>query len=284
MFYWLFSWSTPVLDYILKILRTLLQRFVSCLLLPLLNGLISHPSLPLLHRIFPVHFPLRPTHSCGMGTNSFTGSPQNISDSPTSYGIPWISAQNLLNRDSWRGFVNWYPIIFPNGKCSKVTSPTTIKLLIKKYHTKICFVRWVIDSRQFFPKSIILRFSWYRIYSLTVKPCALIKYHVQRNPGRASSGLEISNSVDIFVVIFCFFGMLITLPRPSYILASFYHLITPCTTYKAYTHHLIAFRLSELKISGMYIVPHRYWSNYFRLHQLSFPVYLTLVVKKTKAF
>ena len=40
---------------------------ISCLLLPLLHGLVSHTLLPLLHGTVPVYVLLRQTHSCGMG-------------------------------------------------------------------------------------------------------------------------------------------------------------------------------------------------------------------------
>ena len=113
-----------------------------------------------------------------------------------------------------------------------------------------------------------------------MKLCASIKYLVQRNPGRAASAPTIYDSVEIHVLIFYFFGMLITYLQMRDMVESVWHLLSTCTSYQASINHLITFRLSFLKISGMYIVPRRYWSTCISLCQSSLSVSHTFVVNK----
>ena len=77
-----------------------------------------------------------------------------------------------------------------------------------------------------------------------------------------------------------FFDMLISDPQPRDIVAPLWPLMSPCTAYKASTHHLIKLRLSALKIRGMYIVLGRYWSNYLNLRQSSSSGSIILTARK----
>ena len=82
------------------------------------------------------------------------------------------------------------------------------------------------------------------------------------------------------MLIFYFFGMLITYLQMRDMVESVWHLLSTCTSYQASINHLITFRLSFLKISGMYIVPRRYWSTCISLCQSSLSVSHTFVVNK----
>ena len=113
--------------------------------------------------------------------------------------------------------------------------------------------------------------------SSTVKHYISKNYCVQRNPGRF---FFLLNNLQLLGLIFCFFDMLICDPHPRDVMAPCWTLMSPCTIYKASTHHLIILRLSALKIRGIYIVPRRYWSNRCNLRQLSLSGSITFTSRK----
>ena len=71
--------------------------------------------------------------------------------------------------------------------------------------------------------------------------------------------------------------------RTTDMMDTVFSLMYQCTSYKTSIHHLITLRLSALKISGMYIVSHRYWSNCRNLLQSSFSGSCTPIVSKVTA-
>ena len=131
-----------------------------------------------------------------------------------------------------------------------------------------------------FSNNIMLSLSWYTMESSISKLCALIKYGTQRNPGIVSSAPMITDYIEIHMLIFCFFNMIITNLRPRYMVVLVWPLIYSCTAYEAYTHHLITLRLSALTIGSMHIVLHRSWSTHRSLHQSSCSDSLIIVIKK----
>ena len=69
--------------------------------------------------------------------------------------------------------------------------------------------------------------------------------------------------------------------HPRDMMAQFWPLMSPCTTYKASTHHLIKLKLSALKMSGMCIVLRRNWSNLHKLSQSSASGSIILAARKS---
>jgi hypothetical protein len=124
-----------------------------------LNGLTGFSSLP--------------THSCGLLlveplNGIFTiSSPrsQPKSESGVSAGIPWGSALNFLNIPPCRRFAKGSPSTYVYGKCFRVMYPDVIRSFMKKYPTRICLVRLLLDSLPLFSRSIALRLSSLSIYS-----------------------------------------------------------------------------------------------------------------------
>ena len=92
-----------------------------------------------------------------MGVLSFSS--QAMSDSRDSLGIYWICAQNFLKSAPYRFFVKWSMRISSIGQCFTFRSPTPIRSLIKKYLTRICFLRCVINLHLCFSNNIALMLS-----------------------------------------------------------------------------------------------------------------------------
>ena len=76
----------------------------------------------------------------------------------------------------------------------------------------------MIEAFPLFSKRMELLLSWCRQLSLTLYPCAAMKYRVQQMAGMKSSMHTISVSVELFVMIFCFVELTIGNPHPKIIL------------------------------------------------------------------
>ena len=137
---------------------------------------------------------------------------------------------------------------------------------------------WNIESYEYYwgldLKHRIIEISFWLYFQLSSNSIASIGIMVERHPPRRSTTL---------CVYFLFFEMLNADLQPTYMVDPVFSLMSPCTSYKAYTHHLVTLRMSSLKISGMYIVPHRYWIKCCNFRQSSLSVSCTPFVRKSTA-
>jgi hypothetical protein len=180
----------------------------------------------------------------------FSTRSQHHSTSLRSAEMPCISALNFLNRLPCRGFVKWSASISPVGQCHIEMSLFATQSLMNNYRTLMCFVRLLLDCFPFFSSNMVLRLSWARMLSSIPKPCALIKYGVHITCGMASSAPTNSHSVELLVLIFCFFDIPMIEPFPNDIVAPVCPRQSSCVAKDASTHHLMMFNLSARRISG----------------------------------
>jgi hypothetical protein len=101
---------------------------------------------------------------------------------------------------------------------------------------------------------MVLMLSWYRMFSLIPFSCASMKYLVHIICDIASSAPTRSASVELRVLIFCFFYMLDMEPLPMDMVAPVCPQQSPWVAKEASTHHLTKVRESALGVSGKWIV------------------------------
>ena len=104
----------------------------------------------------------------------------------------------------------------------------------------ICLVSLPPDTIPFFSNNIVLWLYWLNSLSLILYPWCSIKYCVHNTYGRASLAPTNSVSVEIFVLILCFYGPEYNAPYPSLtrlIICPVCLRMSICNPCAAFTHH-----------------------------------------------
>ena len=91
-------------------------------------------------------------------------------------GIPCIISWNRHNMAPCHGLVKISAYIYPIRQYIRDNSLFSIQSFIKKYHTQVCFVFFVLDSLPFFFMRVALLLSWCNSSSTTAYPCPSMKY------------------------------------------------------------------------------------------------------------
>ena len=154
-------------------------------------------------------YPYIPAHSCGMVIVVTLGLYHTRSLSGVSINIPWIAALNLLKSTHYSGLVNLSNIIYSIGQYFKYISPDVIWSLTNKYCTRICLDLLLLYAHALFYRRITLMLYWYMIASIMLKPFTSMIYIIHRSPGRTSYPPKILASMELLLLIFFHFGVLI---------------------------------------------------------------------------
>ena len=147
----------------------------------------------------------------------------------------------------------------------------------------MCFVLLLTEALPFFSKIMELLLYWCRRLSLTVYPCAAMKYWSHQMAGMKSSPPKISVPMEIFVLIFCFLELTIGNPRPKNKPPPKCPLILGWTANDASTHHFKIPLPLALRFSERLIVPLRYPIRCTNLSKPSSPGARTLVIRNAMA-
>ena len=141
----------------------------------------------------------------------------------------------------------------------------------------MCFFLLLLESFPFFSKIMELLLSWCRKLSLTLYPCAGMKYQVQKIADMKSSTPAISVSMEIFVLIFCFVELTIGNPLPKYKPPPEWPRILGWTANNASTHHFKIPLTLALRVTERFLVPLRYCIRCTSIPQSSSSFACTLV-------
>ena len=148
-----------------------------------------------------------------------------------------IIFRNLLNFEPWRGLAKKSPIMSSVGQYLIMICPNLTQSDTKKYLMFMCRVRFPLDARPLFSRSIELWLSWCRINGLRGYPCSWRKYRVHRTAGILSFTPTTSASVELVVFIFCLLDAPFIIPRPNVMYATVWLRISLCTVNAASMNH-----------------------------------------------
>ena len=118
--------------------------------------------------------------------------------------------------------------------------PFSMRSLINKFHTRMCFVHFVLDSFPFFSMRISLMLSCWNSSSSTVYPYPSIQYLDYRHCDTASYDPPILASVELLTFSFFFHDVSIMDPDPIDIIAPVCPLHFVCAEKYGFTRHLMA--------------------------------------------
>ena len=141
------------------------------------------------------------------------------------------------------------------------------------------FVIELMDVFPLFSNNIAILLSWYIILSAILYLCDSRKYFVHRICGMSSPAPTTLLSVELRVLIFFFFNMLMIEPWPIDIVALVWTFTSLWAVNDAPTHHLTTFIKSILNISFIWIFLSRYTSTWTSFPQQSSSGYFTLVAR-----
>ena len=172
--------------------------------------------------------------------------------------IIYIIDRNRRNVAPCSVLVKKSAYISPVGQYFRYKSLFSIQYFIKKYRTRMFFVRFLLESFPLFSMSIALMLSWWKSSFSTAYPCPSMKYLNHSHCGKASSALTMLASFELLPFIFCFYDSSITDPDIMDIITLVLPLQYGCAVKDASTHHLMTFRMSDLSTSGRCRVPLMY--------------------------